>query len=167
MVKNVVGKSASGDVANLQLQTIVLAGRVGQRKGAPPTVAQQHVHILAGQILQALGSRQHQLQADDVVGELAFVRDPARQIAYHDFLLGVDLLDGDTQIGGCACHAKQRKSLGLIQGCQGFRKSVGIVDRALEHAAFARSAGTIAATVGKGKTLAQGRVQHALVRLGT
>ena len=39
MVKDVLGKSAPGDVADLQLQAIVLAGRIGQRKGAPPAVA--------------------------------------------------------------------------------------------------------------------------------
>ena len=166
MVKYVLGKSASGDVANLQLQAVVLAGRVGQRKGAPPTVAQQHIHVLTGQILQALGSRQHQLQADDVVGELVFLCDPARQVAHHDFLLGVDLLDLYAEIGGGTRHAQKRERLRLVQGCQGFRSSMGILDPALEDAAFAGSAGAIAAAIGKGETLAKCRVQHALIRAG-
>ena len=114
MVEDVLREVAAGDVADLQLETVVLARRVGDGERAPPAVA-QHVQVLAGQILQPLGSRQRELQADDVVGKRELPRHPAGKVAHDDVLLGAELLDLDAHIAERTRHAQKREALGGVE----------------------------------------------------
>ena len=150
-----------GTRANLQLQVIVLARCVGDGKCPPPAVTQQHVHVLTRQILKPLAGRQHELQTDHVVGQGALVDDAAGQVAHHDLLLGIDLFDGDAQVGAGVGPAEQRKALGRVQWGQGFGRPVGVADLALENSALTGSAGTVAATVGERQALSQCGIQNA------
>ncbi len=52
--EDLLGKGATRNEADVQLEQLVLVRRVGQREGAPLAVGKQKLDVLAGEELQAL-----------------------------------------------------------------------------------------------------------------
>ena len=52
--KNMLGKCAAGDIADMQFEKFCVMRRIGQRKTARLLILEQNVQILSGQKLQML-----------------------------------------------------------------------------------------------------------------
>src|SRR5690606_37279768 len=158
-----IGEPSAGQVPDVQLQGVGLAGRGRHRVGAPGSVAQDQLDVLAGEIAQGLPRRQLQAQDDDV-GRDPFDRiDAAGQLAHGDV--------ADTGHEP-RLHHQRRTGARAAHQCESGRPLVGIerggrmralLHLAFEHARLAGAADAVLAPVRHDHRLAQCRIEDALV----
>ncbi len=100
VVKHLVSKQATFHITNMQFDEFVIMRCIGNGKRTWFVIADQYVYILAGEKLHALGSRNLEVNADDVMGQMLEFFDTARQGLDLDITGCIDFTNLDGQITG-------------------------------------------------------------------
>ena len=158
------GEEAAGHVPDVQLQQVVLVGRVGQREAALAAILEQDVDVLAGQELQVFGGRQAQVHVDHIGRQLLHPLDAGGQGLDRDVVRRAQLLAFDDQVGTGVGAAVERQTGGLVGVAQG--GGMPVFDGAFEHLALAGAAGAVLAAVGHGQPLAQRGLKQGFIGFG-
>jgi len=77
-------------------------------------VFQQHINVLSGEKLQALGVGQFQIDTDNIVRQVLQLVDPARQCPHLNIFCSVDFAHLDGQVTDGMCLAEQHFALRRI-----------------------------------------------------
>ncbi|MNN20480.1 hypothetical protein D3C81_1337610 [compost metagenome] len=150
-------------MADVQLDRAFLVGRRGDGVAAALAVTQQEFHVLAGQVLHALGGGQLQADGDDVVRQALQRAHAAGNLLDGDVAGAVHFpaLDGDVR-GGVGA-AEQRAAFGLFLRRQRRGGMVALDEAAFDHTALAGAAGAVLAAVGQADAVAQGRAEDGFI----
>jgi hypothetical protein len=164
--EDVLGEVAAGDEAHVQLERAIVVWRVGERVGAVPALAGDHLDVLPGHELHPPVARQLQLQAHDVVVEPLEPPDAHREPLGTQLAGLVDLVDLDHQVLRRARLAEQCETRLRLASLDTIRRLARVGHLPIQQACLAGATGAVAAAVGQYQALAQGRIEQALVGRG-
>ena len=128
-------------------------------------VLEEHIDVLAGKKLQALGFRDFQVNADDVMCQVFKLVYPAGQGSDLDVSGCIDLTYLYGQVTVRPGLAEQCLVVAGITGIECGRQPVPVIDRTTDDIAHAGAAITIATAIGQYNALAQCRIEDRLGRL--
>jgi len=170
-VKNVFGKIAAVDVADVQLQKGFLVRRRGERKSpaapfAGQSIASQYVNILAGQKLHAHAFRQGEPQLHHARRQKMFLTDPGRQDTDRNITNRFDFTRFDHDVAAGHRLAQQDLAAADLAGIERRRRLVGVLDNPVHQCRVATGARPVAARVRQDDALAQRRGQDGLAGTG-
>ena len=157
-----VGEKAVGNVADVQLEQLVVVRRRGQRKAAALAVLQQEVDVLPREILQALVGRQLDPDDRDVGRDLLDRLDAAWQALDLDVAGAPHFAHFDDEVGLRRGAAEERQARALLVFGQRRLLVRAVVDAAGEDPALAGAAGAVAAAVRQHEIGTHRRREHGL-----
>ena len=137
----------------------------GQGKGAPLTVLEQDVEVLARAVFEMLLPRQTQFDPHHVRGQAIEAFDARRQGFDRRFAGRTRGGSGQAQVAERPRLTEQGFARGLLGGRERVAGRPGI-EGAGQHLAATGAAGAVATAMGPGDALAQGRVEQNFARFG-
>lgn len=155
--EDVAGKFSALDPADVQFDEPGRVRRIGNGKTALAAITQEDVEILPGNELQTFGSGQLEVKTHHVMRQQFHLFHPARQSLHHDLLRGFACTRCDGDIAQWPRLTEQSQARADFLLAQGIGRAGAVIDPAFQNLALARTALTIAATVGQRHRLADRR----------
>ena len=147
--------------------TRAVVRRRGDREAAAPPAGQHDVDVLAGLEAEFFGCREPQMQAHDIVRQGHGALDAGRQPLDPRLVGRGDFAGLDEQIAARARLAQQHETVGNFGIGQSQRRTMGVVNLALQQAGAARAAIPALAAMRQIQRGAERRIEQRLIRCRT